>query len=139
MDPSDQAIALPLTRSQATNEMEQSAEARATTESQPTDNVKMQPLNKEQYDHIERFHNSWSGHRGVDATVAMLKDEGVTWKGMSKDVKQFINQCPICQKTNSHVLVIIRIYLLLHQAFHTKDSILIRLLREHLMIMVIIS
>ena len=64
----------------------------------------MNPLNKEQYDHIERFHNSWSGHRGVDATVAMLKDEGVTWKGMSKDVKQFINQCPICQKTNSRAI-----------------------------------
>ena len=58
MDPSDQATALPLTRSQATNEMDPSAEARATTESQPTDNTKMNPLNKEQYDHIERFHNS---------------------------------------------------------------------------------
>ncbi len=104
MDPSDQATALPLTRSQVTNEMEQSVEAHATTESQPTDNTKMHPLNKEQYDHIERFHNSWSGHRGIDATVAMLRDEGVSWKGMSKHVKQFINQCPICQKTNSRAI-----------------------------------
>ena len=32
-------------------------------------------LDKEQYDHRERVHNSWSGHRGIDATIAMLKED----------------------------------------------------------------
>ena len=102
MDPSETAIALPLTRSQARDTQDQSVEASALAESQPMDDSNNKPrLNDEYYSHIERFHNSWSGHRGVDATVAMLKEEGVSWRGMVKHVRQFIHQCPICQKTNN--------------------------------------
>ncbi len=34
----------------------------------------------------------------------MLKEEGVSWRGMTKHVKQFIHQCPICQKTNNRAI-----------------------------------
>ena len=63
------------------------------------DNAKIQPFNKEHYDYIEHFHNSWIDHRGIDATIAMLKEEDITWKDMSKHFKQFINQNPLSQKT----------------------------------------
>ena len=34
----------------------------------------------------------------------MLKEEGVSWRGMVKHVRQFIHQCPICQKTNNRAI-----------------------------------
>jgi len=52
------------------------------------------------YDTIARVHNSWMGHRGIDATVKLLQDEGVSWKNIRKDVAAFIQQCPSCQKSN---------------------------------------
>ncbi len=43
-------------------------------------------------------HNAWRGHRGIKATMDMLKNEGVQWRNMKKHVTQFCNQCPTCQK-----------------------------------------
>ena len=45
--------ALLLTKSQASEYQDQSADARATTESQPTDGSRMHPVNKEYFDVIE--------------------------------------------------------------------------------------
>ena len=105
MDSSATTVALPLTRSQVRENQDQSTATQVAIESLPMDNSKTKPpLDKEYYDHIERFHNSWSGHRGVEATIAMLKDEGVSWRGMTKHVRQFVNQCPICQKTNNRAI-----------------------------------
>ncbi len=65
--------ALLLTKSQASEYQDQSADARATTESQPTDGSRMHPVNKEYFDVIEQVHNSWNRHLRIDATIAMLE------------------------------------------------------------------
>jgi len=51
-------------------------------------------LSDEAYDNISRVHNSWMGHRGVEATMKLLQGEGLTWHGMRKDIAAFVKQCP---------------------------------------------
>ena len=55
------------------------------------------PLPAPVYDLIAGVHNSWIGHRGIDATCKLLTKEGASWKGMMRDVSKFIRQCPTCQ------------------------------------------
>jgi hypothetical protein len=94
-----------LTKSQASEYQDQSADASATTESQPTDNSNSKPrLDKEQYGHRERVHNSWSGHRGIDATIAMLKEK-VSWKENKLCSTIYINIRYL--KTNNRVVLTI--------------------------------
>lgn len=46
---------------------------------------------------IKEFHESWwAGHRGIWATFAKVK-ERYWWKGMYKDVAEFVGSCEICQ------------------------------------------
>lgn len=46
---------------------------------------------------MKEFHESlWAGHRGVWATFTKIK-ERYWWKGMYKDVMQFVETCATCQ------------------------------------------
>ena len=46
---------------------------------------------------IHEFHESlWAGHRGVWSTFSKLKEKN-RWKGMYKDVSQFVESCVTCQ------------------------------------------
>ena len=47
---------------------------------------------------IKLAHVGNAGHRGVAATLYMLRGLGVTWATMSEDVAKFIAECVICQK-----------------------------------------
>ena len=45
-------------------------------------------------------HDSLHGHRGVEATLSLLKGKvppAEYWTGMRKDVRTFVKQCPCCQ------------------------------------------
>src|SRR5690606_37787638 len=46
---------------------------------------------------IQRVHNVVVGHHGISRSVKMLKDSGITWRGMRRDVSDFIAACPTCQ------------------------------------------
>ena len=53
---------------------------------------------EEQYRKLSAHHNSQVGHFGVEKTLDSLRKAKLTWKHMRKQLKQFINQCPVCQK-----------------------------------------
>lgn len=57
--------------------------------------VSIAPDRREQ---IGKFHNATLGHRGVTATLSMLKQSGIDWLGMAKDVAEYIRCCSFCQK-----------------------------------------
>lgn len=57
---------------------------------------------EELYKTIARHHNSTVGHFGVDKTIGMLQSSKQSWKYMRKHVRQFIQQCPVCQKLKEH-------------------------------------
>ena len=60
----------------------------------------------EYYNNISSAHNSEVGHFGVEKTLAHLGKTNLTWKGMRKHVRQFIQQCPLCQKLRETRLAI---------------------------------
>jgi cleavage and polyadenylation specificity factor subunit 1 len=45
-----------------------------------------------------KFHNSMVGHFGVEHTLKAMSLEGHEWRGMRRDVKDWISECGICQK-----------------------------------------
>jgi transposase InsO family protein len=47
---------------------------------------------------IERCHNPVVGHGGVERTLRKIKDLKLSWPTMRADVKQYIRECPCCQK-----------------------------------------
>jgi transposase InsO family protein len=52
-------------------------------------------------------HNGTIGHHGCRRTHRLLVEKKLIWRGMHKDIKNFIQSCPVCQKltdkpTNSH-------------------------------------
>jgi transposase InsO family protein len=55
-------------------------------------------LSKQSYDLISQFHNPLVGHLGVDKTCMLLEKAGHQWRGRRRDVRLFIQQCPLCQK-----------------------------------------
>lgn len=57
---------------------------------------------EELYKTIARHHNSTVGHFGVDKTIKMLQSSNQSWKYMRKHVRQFVQQCPVCQKLREH-------------------------------------
>jgi hypothetical protein len=57
-------------------------------------------LTDERYDKILMFHNEFVGHGGVDRTMNRLRKKGNKWLRMRQDVRQFIRECPLCQKMN---------------------------------------
>ena len=50
------------------------------------------------YQNIARHHNSTVGHGGVEKTLDHLNKANLHWRYMRKHVRQFIQQCPVCQK-----------------------------------------
>ncbi len=55
---------------------------------------------------IQRFHNHVVGHRGIAATIKILKDAGHTWAGIDGEVRRYIDACSLCQKIRGHGTVI---------------------------------
>ncbi len=47
---------------------------------------------------ISTHHDGPAGHPGARETITRLRDAGITWRGMSRDVKGYIHQCVTCQK-----------------------------------------
>ena len=47
---------------------------------------------------ISAVHNAVRGHRSANKTFEMLRQKGISWAGMKKDVKTFISHCATCQK-----------------------------------------
>jgi hypothetical protein len=61
----------------------------------------VEPLRNDAYRKIAKVHNSLAGHHGIDRTVEKLRriyPDDAEWPDMLKNVKQFIKQCPVCQK-----------------------------------------
>jgi hypothetical protein len=56
------------------------------------------PLTPEVRDKIKQVHCDIMGHHGVERTIAALESAGDTWIGMRSDVRQFLRECPTCQK-----------------------------------------
>lgn len=54
------------------------------------------PVNEERLRQIHTAHCGYSGHPGVKATVMLLIQGGMKWRGMTADVAQFIRRCPTC-------------------------------------------
>jgi transposase InsO family protein len=60
------------------------------------------PLDAKVYTWLTKCHghDTLHGHRGVEATLSLLKAKvppAEYWKGMRKDVRAFVKQCPCCQ------------------------------------------
>src|SRR5690606_33504623 len=48
---------------------------------------------------IRQVHNTIAGHHGVEKTLQKLNERGaLSWPHMRDHVKQYIKNCPICQK-----------------------------------------
>jgi RNase H-like domain found in reverse transcriptase/Reverse transcriptase (RNA-dependent DNA polymerase)/Integrase zinc binding domain len=63
--------------------------------------LKLVQIGDESLDSVEilgRIHNTTVGHHGINRTLDILKESGVSWKNMSAEVSKFIKNCPICQK-----------------------------------------
>jgi hypothetical protein len=52
------------------------------------------------YNRIAAVHNSIAGHLGQQATYDALTNRGMFWPGMRGHVRQFLRQCPNCQKNS---------------------------------------
>ena len=55
-------------------------------------------LTPEQHEQCGRCHNSTVGHHGVERTVRKMKAAGYTWPHLREHVRNFIRNCPCCQK-----------------------------------------
>ena len=63
-------------------------------------------ITDEHYTLISHVHNSTVGHFGVDKTLEALIKDNKKWPRMRKDIRQFIHQCPLCQKLRETHLAI---------------------------------
>ena len=52
-------------------------------------------LRRQRFDAV---HNDSMGHLGVHATLHALRDKDYVWVRMSREVAQWIAECPTCQK-----------------------------------------
>jgi hypothetical protein len=55
---------------------------------------------EEAYTKISHVHNAIAGHLGQQATYDALTNRGLFWSGMRGHIRQFIKQCPNCQKNS---------------------------------------
>lgn len=46
---------------------------------------------------IKTAHNDTVGHGGVENTLRILKEKGISWKNMKQNVEAYIKLCPLCQ------------------------------------------
>ena len=53
---------------------------------------------KEIRERIEKVHDGFTGHHGVERTLEKLKKRGEKWTYMREHVRRFIKSCPFCQK-----------------------------------------
>jgi len=58
----------------------------------------------EHYQSISGAHNTAVGHFGVEKTLSNLIKSDKKWKGMRRHIRQFIQQCPVCQKLSNNRL-----------------------------------
>jgi hypothetical protein len=49
----------------------------------------------------QKCHNEVVGHYGVSKTLKLLRSAGLVWKGMRADVVDFVQSCPLCQKSRA--------------------------------------
>jgi hypothetical protein len=56
------------------------------------------PSDKERRLWFDAVHNDIMGHFGVHATLRALQSSGKSWYRMSREVAQWIAECPVCQK-----------------------------------------
>ena len=47
---------------------------------------------------IAGVHNGLAGHNGIQITRSRLTEQGHQWKGMMTHIRQFLSECPYCQK-----------------------------------------
>jgi len=57
-----------------------------------------QSIPQQYYKKISKVHNSQVGHAGFDKTMQRLNNLKETWPDRAMHVKQFLRQCPCCQK-----------------------------------------
>jgi hypothetical protein len=57
------------------------------------------------YNMIQGVHNAWCGHAGVNTTHQRLKESGHRWVNMRRDIRNFIQICPTCQKLDARKIV----------------------------------
>ena len=55
----------------------------------------------ENIEHISQCHNSIIGHGGIERTIANLKQLALDWPTMKRDVRYYIQTCPVCQKLST--------------------------------------
>jgi len=63
-------------------------------------------LSDEVHQRIALAHNAEVGHFGVDKTITLLLKQGLKWKNMRKQVRQFVQLCPVCQKLRERHLAL---------------------------------
>ena len=49
---------------------------------------------------LRQHHNEIVGHMGVERTLSLLIENGHEWPNIREDVKNFIKNCPCCQKND---------------------------------------
>jgi hypothetical protein len=52
---------------------------------------------------FREVHNGLAGHHGINRTVWLLHDRGVTWANMAKDVAKLVNECVSCRKNQVRI------------------------------------
>ena len=52
---------------------------------------------------FKEVHNGLAGHHGINRTVWMLHERGVTWVNIAKDVSKFVSECVICAKNQVRI------------------------------------
>lgn len=50
---------------------------------------------------IGEFHGQGAGHWGIEGTLDKMKDGGFDWKGIRRDVADYVSSCTHCQKVKS--------------------------------------
>jgi hypothetical protein len=58
-------------------------------------------LQSDQIETIRRYHNSITGHAGIDRTYRAMTDAGVQWPSLRDDLTSYIQRCAICQKSRA--------------------------------------
>ena len=58
------------------------------------------PMEQQVYQKIKAVHGDQFGHGGIQRTINLLTQKKQHWRGMRKDVRDFIERCPCCQKLN---------------------------------------
>jgi hypothetical protein len=59
---------------------------------------------EEKVERIKPFHDTpTAGHLGVKRTLNLMFRRGVSWLGVRKDIKKYVEGCLVCQKTKSKI------------------------------------